>query len=264
MKTNKHNMANHHDNINKLLLKITNCSQVTPINELYKELCELQKIIKVRQTLTRRLADIHNIGMESYKARNIVARSNKKFLDPKPSDICSVSLFNKEEKTIIDDVKLPVITVPTLSHVPMSKLYYVEELGQYVVNINGFNCRGNIGDIVERNTVRSRNCKNGNTCENLLKELPCNFYHDPKDILKIKLKIPDIYKNQRRHFTNGSWIYSRKHNHRKISSRNQLQHDLIRVSPDMANDFMYQTMHDILVWLTAAEKISSKKYLVSN
>jgi hypothetical protein len=178
-------------------------------------------------------------------------------------------------KPLTSDIPINVKIVNHISDVPNTQLYWVADLNQYVIHINGVIFRGNIGNIYNKNHVKKNKiihqiaiCKHGNSCRSVLNGEICKFYHDPMDLFhlmkikKITTRLFDLYKKLYRNFLNTSWIYTElprnKHNNlmRHFGSRNTLKHefDLIKINNVNVNEenidnFRHQCMHDFLIVL---------------
>ena len=178
------------------------------------------------------------------------------------------------------------ISITDINNIPNIPIYYIEELNQYAIKINGILYRGNIGNIYSKisitdnknkasNSKKIKNivcCKYKNKCYNLLhKTSVCNFYHDIKDLYEllqndtISIEKYNVYKNTYRNFINTNWIYTdssknnKNKNTRYFGSNNNLLQDMqilqmskLNKTNDSKNiheveNFKSQLMHDILV-----------------
>lgn len=172
-----------------------------------------------------------------------------------------------------------LITVDDIQSIPISSLYYVKNINQYAININGVVLYGNICniynklDIQKNKHIRTDLCKYKDKCITLLSGKICKFYHDHVDILKlykeniIDSSIYNIYIQLDRNFINTSWLYtdsilSKKNIHmRHLKSKNslELKHILMKFnSTDILNEistYKYQIIHDILVVLVLNDVI---------
>jgi hypothetical protein len=155
---------------------------------------------------------------------------------------------------------------------PRTHLTWIEELGQYSININNMVLRGNIGDIYNKKIINKGNvhthqvaiCVHGNECRNVLSEKYCKYYHDPMELLQLKKqgKISDKYFQSiiklKRNFSNTAWLYAPDNfinrHLRCIGSAATLDNDIsiLMLNNDKKNiieTYKQQVMHDILVLL---------------
>lgn len=181
-------------------------------------------------------------------------------------------------KTIANNIDINVKIVKNIDEIPNVPIYWVENINQFAVHINGVILRGNIGNIYTKKHIQKNVdvnqtiiCRNGNACKNLTEEKNgivklCKFYHDPMDLLeafkekKISLETFTKYKILTRNYINTSWIYTELQHHNKnimmrhFGSKNTLKHELELMKIDNSNinkiiidNYRQQTMHDILV-----------------
>jgi hypothetical protein len=151
-------------------------------------------------------------------------------------------------------------------------LTWVEELGQYSININNMVLRGNIGDIYDKKIINKGNvhthqiaiCVHRNECRNILSEKYCKYYHDPMELLQLKKQgmISDEHFQSmiklKRNFSNTAWLYAPNNfinrHLRCIGSAATLDNDIsiLMLNNDKKNiieTYKQQVMHDILVLL---------------
>ena len=236
--------------------------------------------IQIKSKLDELYDLLKNVNLVSLKLSNIC--NGKKYNNIKTQKYTikpldnNHNLISKEinetvptNRKLTDDISINVKIVKDIGRVPDTHLYWVSNINQYVVCINGIIFRGNIGNIYNKSHIKNNKptdqiliCKYGNTCEKLLSSDICKFYHDPIDLLqllkqkKITKKIFDGYKKLYRNFLNTSWIYNGPplNNNKLMSrfgSRNMLKHeiDLININNINISDFRHQCMHDILVMM---------------
>ncbi len=162
-----------------------------------------------------------------------------------------------------------VIRVPKLINVPVTQVYWVEELQQFVIRFHNFILRGNIGDIYKashHSTMKITPCRYGSKCRKYATPEGCQFFHDPIETPGLAA----VYKRREiRNFTNGSFIYTPEpltgsnHNMRHIGSRSTFMSDVLSVSDDEAQVRADQTMHDVLVLFALAQigKLTPSSYM---
>lgn len=241
-------------------------------------LMELRNILEQIHSVGLKVSNVYNICNNKHKS-NTHTYSHKDDI-PKPLNNDWVYLNRKvtpasTSKPLTYDIPVNVKIVNDISEVPNTPLYWVSNINQYVVHVNGVVLRGNIGNIYNKNHIKKNKiihqiaiCKHGNACRNVLNSDICKFYHDPMDLLqlvKLKKMTVDVfskYKQLYRNFLNTSWIYTELPRNngnnmmRQFGSRNTLRHefDLMKINNVKANEanidnFRQQCMHDILIVL---------------
>ncbi len=247
-------------------------------DQIEEKVIELQSAIKTLQAVSYQLANVSNIanrvvirkrrarkatmaevvkGSIAVNSPNDSKEKEKKYIDPYPTetDIGTLRSLNPvESKEIIKGVKLPVHIVETTKDIPVSKMYYVNELKQFAINIEGVVIRGNLSNMVDYQTEHSAECEYGVNCKSFETKTECPYYHDPLDYLHHKLPIPDRPRN----FTIGSWIYSKKKTPktyftRHIGSGDRLIYDLntlkrVQYREEISNR-EGQLIHDLLIYM---------------
>jgi hypothetical protein len=245
-------------------IKKTNQCNTREINEKLSELLELEQ----------------HVRFVYMKASNISNICNNKLLinDKQQNSWYSDHIMLTTPHTYKDiahNITIPTKQVNDISDVPNTQLYWVKNINQFAIRINGVLFRGNIGNIYNQSHIKKNKptnqtiiCCNANKCKYMLAGKLCQFYHDPSDLLillktsKISEETYNIYKSHTRNFMNTSWIYTDLQNAsnnimmRHFGSKNTLKHefDLIKinnsnVNKTIINNYRHQTMHDILVVL---------------
>lgn len=181
-----------------------------------------------------------------------------------------------EKKHLINNVtNIHLSSFP--GNIKHGKLYWIEDINQYCLKIDKLILRGNLATIFDKkliinnkiNTHQIVVCSKGNTCDEILSEKYCKFYHDPLDLYQLMSdkKISQEYyekhvKNFTRNFSSTSWLYShdlvnsKNKNMRRIGSKSTLYND-IKIAKilkkqefnTMIEDMKQQVMHDLLVLL---------------
>jgi hypothetical protein len=211
---------------------------------------------------------------DSKHASKLEAKHNPKICDVKPM--------------LTHDIPVNAKIVNDISEIPNIPLYWVSNINQFAVHINGVIFRGNIGNIYSKNSIASHKdkptnqiiiCKHGNKCTKLLSVEQCPFYHDPFDLLQlvkcgeISEDVFESYKKLNRNYINTSWIHTdmpyNKNNAqmRKFGSRNMLRYELELIKFSNAphdeldiKNFRHQCMHDFLVVLGLNQHGLLKEY----
>jgi len=211
--------------------------------EIVDFLAKTESYINLLQGLTYRLAIIYNkCKVSTAKIRAL------------PPDRKNVSKQKDDWKCIISSKKKQIPAAPglsiwsniasTITELPDNPIYFIKDSNQFAICINGVLLKGNIGNILDSGTVKTR-----------IKECSCNSelcdnYH-PKN------------KDEVRNFTSDSFVYStgkltrRNVNMRTIGSRNTLYSDLQQKGIRNYQLFKDQIMHDILVMLVIENYINS-------
>jgi hypothetical protein len=239
-------------------------------DEIDEKILEIQSGIKIIQSVAKKMADISNSIKRISNRKRIMlkGKESNKFIDPYPTIETHAILRNSLMKKIdiTPELKIPAIIVPNEEYIPTSFIYYIEETKQFAININGFNIKGSLGDIVEYGNEKTFQCKFAHECKNIN---TCCFYHPPEDF--IKLNIPIVY--QKRNFTAGSWIYSNKYNikyNRHIGNGSSLKFDLEKLKKtdyeEELNTRKSQMIHDILIYISLLQynMLHEKKWNLYN
>ena len=224
---------------------------------------ELQNCIKMLQSISYQIANVSNIAMRVVHRKRKAKKSTiadvvKNSVNPYPSD-ASIGLLRSlnpiETKEPTKGVQIPVHVVPSVKEIPVSHLYYVEDIKQYAFNVEGIVVRGDLCNIVDYQTEKSAECEYGVDCKSFQSGNPCPYYHDPEDYIHHKLPVPDT---NIRNFTIGSWIYSKKKSPktyftRHIGSKDRLIYDLntlkrVQYREEISNR-EGQLMHDLLIYM---------------
>lgn len=191
-------------------------------------------------------------------------------VDPYPSENdCAILRvlypLKEESKELIDGIILPVRIVQKAADIPVAPIYYIRELKQYAININGVVIKGNLGNIVEYQTKYSARCDYGIECKSFITGKPCNYYHEPNDYIKLNLPIPDIIRN----FTIGSFIYSRNLRCKTYFTRHVGSYDTLAVDLQNLRKIQYreeisnregQLIHDLLIYMILHSKGLLERY----
>jgi hypothetical protein len=250
------------DHYHEFVDKYAVALNIAKLEEMVKN---LQVGIKTIQSVAKRMADVSNVinHMLNYKKANKPklkeeAKKNKNALDPYPTENDHAVLrvlypLPEENKDIIENISIPVRMVQKLADIPINHLYYIKELKQYAININGVVIKGNLANITNYQSECSARCDYGTECKGFKTGIPCKYYHDPEDYLKLNLPIPDITRN----FTVGSFIYSQTRKPktyftRHIGSYNNLVQDLqnlktVQYREEISNR-EGQLIHDLLIY----------------
>jgi hypothetical protein len=251
------------------IYKNTNNSHILSYNKNKNNLQELDKILTNIKTVLYKVDNIYHICENEYSNMYNLKKTNKKL----NSQILQSNLINVN---IAPNIPIKVISVNSLYDIPITPMYWINDICQFGININGVVLRGNIGNIFDKSHIQSGNkisqtiiCKYGNTCKLIMNGKLCKFYHDPCDLLKIyksglmTRNIYDIYKSLHRNFINTSWLHTNIYNNKKninmrhFGSRNTLKcdFDLMNLNHDILSknihvqNYNHQCIHDILVIL---------------
>jgi len=230
------------------------------------KILEMQANIKTIQAVAYQIANISNIASRALSKRSKYVH---KFIDPLPNENdCGVlrSMYPIESKELVDGIQIPVKTIDSAKDIPIAHIYYVNDIKQYAINIEGIVIKGNLGNIVNYQIENSVRCEYGIECKSFKKNIKCKYYHDPEDYIKCNMQVPDNTKN----FTVGSWIYSktktpRTYFARHIGSKDNLIHDLntikrVQYREEIANR-EGQLIHDLLIYLVLNSKGLLERYI---
>lgn len=230
---------------------------------------ELHQLEQSIEKIYNKISNIKQICMNKYISKGYnESDNNKKHLwNP-------VSMLY-ETHDIAKNVKVHTKTVDNIYEMRKCDLYWVKNINQFAININGVIFRGNVGNIYNKDTIQSNSnvnqtiiCKNKNKCKTLLNGKVCKFYHDPLDLVcllhkkEITQEIFDLYKSQNRNFINTTWLYTDlPFNKKNINMRHFGSQDLLsnefellkinnpNIKKHMIENYQHQTIHDMLVIL---------------
>ena len=242
--------------------------------EVKKDMSKLIDIYEKIRSINLKVANIYNIC--NNKCKTITHDYNTK-----TKKIASWGESNKKlttgdvltNKPLTDDISVNVKVVNDISEVPNIPLYWVSNINQYAIHVNGIMFRGNIGNIYNKTTIRAGMptnqtiiCNRGNNCRNILNGSGCSFYHDQQELLQLHVngrisgEFFEICKKKYRNFFNTSWICTEMSRNKKnksmrhFGSRNMLKYelDIMKISDSKSveisfNNFRQQCMHDILI-----------------
>jgi hypothetical protein len=236
--------------------------------QLEEKIHNLQIGIKNIQAISKRMADVSNIINRILLNKN-KKRNDKTYIDTYPYEQDHAVMrfkYPEEKKEIANNIDLPVKIVEKECEIPISKLYYVKEYDQYAINIEGLIIRGNLSNIVEYQTEKSARCEYGIECKSFKKNIPCKYYHDPDDYIKLNIPIP---KDNIRNYTVGSWLYSRNKRPktyftRHIGSGDTILYDLVKLRKmqykEEIDNREGQLIHDLLIYLILHNKGLLERY----
>ena len=240
-----------------------------------KDLQELEQILTNIKSVLYKVDNIYHICENEYNNMYNLRSTTKKSY----SQTCQSNLINAN---IAPNVSIKVIPVNSIHDIPRTPIYWINNISQFGININGVLFRGNIGNIYNKSHIRSGNkisqtviCKYGNSCKSIIEGKLCKFYHDPHSLLKIyesnliSHKTYNLYKLSHRNFINTSWIHTNIYNNKKninmrhFGSRNTLKYDfniMDMESKQLTNihmqNYKHQCIHDILVVLGISNSVS--------
>lgn len=247
---------------------------------LEEKIHELQTGIKNIQSIAKRMADVSNI-VNQLLLRKKNANIDRDIVDPYPTERDHAVMrvkYPTTPKEIIDDIALPITNVNTIAEIPVSHIYYVKDLKQYAINIEGVVVKGNLSNIVEYQTAKTARCEYGTQCKSFAKITnkvdnknnnkihECKYYHDPEDYLQLGLPVPD---NNVRNFTVGSWIYAKDKRTKTYFARHVGNRATLLADISMLKKIQYreeisnregQLIHDLLIYMALHSKGFLEKY----
>ena len=240
---------------------------------IFELIKDLDSMFRQLRSVGSKVSNIYNICNNKYKT---ITREYKKEENSTPDENWNcisrqISSFTIN-KNLTKDIKINVKIVNDISEIPNTPLYWISNIKQFAIHLNGVIFRGNIGNIYNSNDIKMDKklennqiviCKYGNNCKNIFENKICKFFHDPIDLLqlfnakKITAEIYNMYLEKNRNFVNTSWIYTEFPNSynnnsmRHFGSRNILHHDLdlmkLNNNTREIDNFRQQCIHDILV-----------------
>ena len=234
---------------------------------------EISNIAQCLRSILLKVDNIYHICDNTYNSKLNIYKKNTNGHRIKKNDWVYLNKSATPNTRLTNDIPIRVKTVNKLDEVPNTPMYWVKDINQFAISINGVMMRGNIGNIYDKTHIQKNKkthqvviCTHGNKCRALLHGQICKFYHDPVDVSEL-LQAGEItaatfaqYKNITRNYINTSWIHtdmpSNKNNNnmRHFGSRNTLKYnfDLMKINNSKTRDiqiqnYKHQCMHDILV-----------------
>ena len=217
--------------------------------------------IKTIQAVSHRMACIYNMSKRKVSSVSTFIEKEISSIDsetyPKSDDWKKLKNHTRSVEAA-PGIFINAITVPCLDEIPDTSIYFIDDLKQFAISINGTILRGNIGNIYEKIQTYKRNvyeCKNYEKCKN--KNKLCNYFHDP-----LKLKNYGVVSNYlSRNFMNSSWLHTdslktmKNINLRHFGNKNTLCNDLKLIKYDRTykreiSTRFSQSMHDLLIILS--------------
>jgi hypothetical protein len=226
----------------------------------------LKQHIKTIQSIAKRMADVSNVANEIILHRKPIGTCRQINPYPTSNDHAVLRMTDPESKIeILPDIELPVHIVSKIEHIPVSSLYYIEDLKQFAINIAGVNIKGNLANITEYQGKNTARCEYGIKCKSFINKTRCKYYHEPEDYIKLGLPVPDI----QRDFTIGSWIYSKNKNPRTYFTRHVGSKDTLLLDIKMLKNIQWveevvtregQLIHDLLIYMILHNKGMLERY----
>lgn len=258
------------------------------IDVLDEKVKQLHIGIKNIQAVARRMADVSNIinKLKLYKKQqkrnaNYTSESNtNRLVNPYPAEtdhavIRAVYPPKPLLRNIAEGVNISVNTVDTIRDIPVSHIYYVKDLKQYAINIDGIIIKGCLSSITSYQAKNTARCEYGIKCKSFIKDGTCTYYHEPEDYLKLNMLVPDEHKNTR-NFTVGSWIhasnsdkstvknYKNSYFMRHIGNKSTLSYDLSKLKKSQFREEIAnregQLIHDLLIYMVLNNNNMLERY----
>ena len=255
------------DEIHRQVDRLDNSSNI------YELIKDLDLMFRQLKSVGSKVSNIYNICNNKHKT---ITREYKKEEKTKPDEnwTCINRQINSytTHGNLTKNIKINVKIISDIGEIPNMPLYWVSNINQFAIQLNGVIFRGNIGNIYNSNDIKMDTklennqiviCKYGSNCKNIADGKICKFFHDPLDLLqlvnagKMTAELYNIYKEKIRNFVNTSWIYTEFPNNynnssmRHFGSRNVLHHelDLMKLNNNYKeiDNFRHQCIHDILV-----------------
>jgi hypothetical protein len=230
---------------------------------LTQKINEIQTSIKMLQVTARRMADISNIMNQILYWKE---GEMQNFVDPYPTPDEHSLLFDASMNSveIVPGIKIAASTIEHEKEIPsILNVFYIKNLRQFGIRINGHLISGNIGNLCQYNDKSTSYCAYGTKCKNLIQDKKCRYYHPYNDYRVLGIRYPS---ENIKNFTYGSWLYSKKKDeyYRHIGNRATLLTDIsnlkkVEFQREIQNREA-QLMHDILVYLCLIRSGISSKF----
>lgn len=230
------------------------------VTDLNKLILELQSNIALLQMIAKKSSDVCNFITLAHKYKASPSTSLATLsITPTLEDYNALQTQTKPVLNM-NGAKIYAPIVANLSDCLAVPIYYVKSINQYAININGMILRGNIGNVVDKHftTYCVKQCVHGNTCQKLLKNKRCGYFHDPLDLVAVQHLIrPCVYKwymTQYQNFVSASKSVSQKDL--------ALEIEKTKVLSDTLQPRKAQLMHDLLVANTIYNSLPNKKLML--
>ena len=173
-------------------------------------------------------------------------------------------------KEVAPGVNICAKIVQSIHQIPNSNMYWVDDINQFAIKINGNIYKGNIGCVNTQKNTKMKGvdvCRYDN-CSNTM----CPYYHapiSPPPGLQPVFGIPNVMikkPNRIRNFSKSSWLYcdsainSANISLRHASDRKNLKLDIARISQhplalQLKTKHQDQLIHDLLVSIALVENV---------
>ena len=168
---------------------------------------------KMKEHINKTKVDERNINMiGTYEWGEKVMKGTRE-----RNQLLCPSSYVDTKVSIVHNIDTNTKVVKNVDMIPNTKIYWVDDIKQFVIRINNIVIKGNIGNILTKNEPLYNvvKCRNGLKCINN----ECLYLHS----------------SATRNYTNSSWIYSphpitKKNKYmRHIGNRNSLYRDIERM-----------------------------------
>lgn len=157
-------------------------------------------------------------------------------------------------KEVLLGRQIRCVQIERMSDIPMTPIYYVAEIDQFAVNLNGFIIRGHIGDV-KRHGPRMQDCPNGSQCTKLKAGEQCGFWHDVDTLVDSPQCVKKWYTILRRYYNPVYIMKGRAEILREVASMEEsrsIHEHMLRWDRDVL-------MHMILRWVVLNETSVARK-----
>lgn len=188
-----HNLEDLIKRTDQIYTKFTNdfiFEDLDQMRKLYEELANIDNMIKIISkdisNALNKSTDLFNKRLLGFRKKlNIINELNcpdsfNDNYDPVISDTNMMMLITPDKKyeQAAPGIKLPVIHVEAIKDMPNYNLYYITNLAQFAIKINGCLFRGNVGNIIS-NSLNSAGRRH-ELCSYTAKQSETNTYSTSK------------------------------------------------------------------------------------
>lgn len=239
-------LTNYFEQADKIHDEVIKTALLIKPTKLHEYMMLLKKNIRLIQGVAKHMADVSNACNTILIRKNIKAKN----IDTYPTEHDHVAIRDMKSFEVVQNI----------NEIPISKLYYVKQLKQYAININGMIIKGDLANI--NNGNHSQLCKKGIKCKNIIN---CKYWHDPEDFIKLKIPIPQIKRNLKP----SSWLYMSKPNNRygrHVGNAETLNNDIALLKKtnykNEVSNREYQLIHDLIIYITLQKNNLIPKYVI--
>jgi hypothetical protein len=249
------NFKSLNDKINESDTLVYNLEDISQsIDNYEKQLKNITNVVKSIEEIKNQIQFLYSKKIKNLKNKILKKIDNDKLNDCE-YNIELTNITNCEKYKNKKYCKLPVIVISEthIESIVNSPIYLIKETNEYCIKINNKLIKGNIGNIVDKNSQKIKKCNRLYCDKTYYGKKNCKYYHIGKDvrnfpsyswssITKNKLGSVKIYNNN---MMNNNYDLE---NTRFLGSLSTLNEDIVlsnKFEKELRNK---QLMHDLLLY----------------